>query len=73
MKTEEKTEDTRPHLQRLCARTADVCANCGQKVFFRFVSSYTQADGRFRVVYLRCPHCAARASRLVEIVSSDGP
>jgi RNase P subunit RPR2 len=55
--------------QYLPPQYADVCAKCRQRVFFKFVASRIQAEGRFRIVYLRCPSCGARASRLVEIVA----
>jgi len=55
-------------IQRLAPRNAEVCAKCKHKVFFRAVSSRIHADGRFRTVYLRCPECGARASRLVETI-----
>lgn len=55
-------------IQRLPTVRAEVCAKCGRRVFFKFVSSRIQGDGRFRVVYLRCPACGVRASRLMEIV-----
>lgn len=57
-------------IQRLHTIHADVCAKCGRKVFFKFVASRVQAEGRFRIVYLRCPVCGAKATRLTEIVPS---
>lgn len=55
--------------QHLPPRYADRCVACGQKVYFMFVASKKQSGGRFRIVYLRCPSCGAKASRLVEIVA----
>ena len=55
-------------IQRLPTAHAEVCAKCGRRVFFKFVASRVQAEGRFRIVYLRCPCCGAKASRLIEIV-----
>ena len=59
----------RDEIQRLPTVAAEICKNCKRKVFFRFIASRIQSDGRFRIVYLRCPNCGARASRLVEIVA----
>ena len=47
------------------------CNQCGRKVFFRFVRSRIQAEGRFRIVYLRCPNCGAKAQRLQEIIPPE--
>jgi len=55
-------------MQRLAPRHAEVCAKCKRRVFFKFVNSRVQAEGRFRIVYLRCPCCGAKASRLTEII-----
>ena len=55
--------------QHLPPKFADRCAACGQKVYFNFIASKKQSGGRFRIVYLRCPNCGAKASRLVEIVA----
>ena len=61
---------TPTEIQRLPTVRAEVCSKCGRKVFFKFVASRVQAEGRFRIVYLRCPCCGAKASRLIEIVPS---
>ena len=56
-------------VQHLPTVTAEICKRCKRKVSFKFYNSRIQADGRFRIVYLRCPNCGARAQRLVEIVA----
>lgn len=60
---------TRDDTQHLPTLRAETCTKCGARVFFRFYNSRIQADGRFKIVYLRCPQCGAKASRLVEIVA----
>lgn len=62
-----KTDTT----QYLPPLTAQRCAKCGRKVFFKFVASRVQAEGKFRIGYLRCPSCGAKAQRLIEIIPPE--
>lgn len=55
--------------QHLPTVYADTCNQCHRRVFFRCLRSRVQAEGRFRIVYLCCPECGAKATRLVEIVA----
>lgn len=56
--------------QLLSPRQCDVCNRCGNRVYFRQIASrILGGDGSRRVVYLRCPSCGAKATRIDEVES----
>lgn len=53
--------------QRLPRLSLTECAACHSRVNFRFYNSAPSPDPNFRVVYLRCPVCGARAIQVREV------
>lgn len=46
---------------------AQVCKECGKPIRYVIRTSKKVNGGRFRVEYLRCPLCGARATRRVAV------